>query len=89
MTTGVSLFDPLPLHSYDLVVVDPPWPYETWSPRGSGARTFRGHRCHRGWHTPSIPYFFDLPGRTRDLPRPIAPSLAGGWALCWTDSADG
>jgi len=34
MTTGLSLFDPLPLHSYDLVVVHPPWPYETWSPRG-------------------------------------------------------
>ena len=34
MTTGLSLFDPLPLHSYDLVVVHPPWPYETWSKRG-------------------------------------------------------
>jgi len=34
MTTGLSLLDPLRLHSYDLVVVHPPWPYETWSPRG-------------------------------------------------------
>jgi N6-adenosine-specific RNA methylase IME4 len=32
--TAVSLFLPLPEHSYDLVAIDPPWPFATWSAAG-------------------------------------------------------
>jgi N6-adenosine-specific RNA methylase IME4 len=32
--TAVSFFDPLTAHSYDLVVIDPPWPFATWSQAG-------------------------------------------------------
>jgi N6-adenosine-specific RNA methylase IME4 len=34
--TAVSFFDPLAGHSYDLVVIDPPWPFATWSAAGQG-----------------------------------------------------
>jgi N6-adenosine-specific RNA methylase IME4 len=34
--TAVSVFAPLPAHSYDLIVVDPPWPFKTWSSAGQG-----------------------------------------------------
>jgi N6-adenosine-specific RNA methylase IME4 len=34
--TAVSFFDPLKAHSYDLIVVDPPWPFKTWSQAGQG-----------------------------------------------------
>jgi N6-adenosine-specific RNA methylase IME4 len=29
-------FDPLPLQAYDLAVIDPPVPFETWSDKGQG-----------------------------------------------------
>ena len=32
--TIVSFFDPLAAHSYDLLVIDPPWPFATWSAKG-------------------------------------------------------
>lgn len=34
--TASWFFDPLPVDSYDLVVIDPPWPFATWSPAGQG-----------------------------------------------------
>jgi N6-adenosine-specific RNA methylase IME4 len=34
--TAVSFFDPLAAHSYDLIVIDPPWPFATWSAKGQG-----------------------------------------------------
>ena len=34
--TVVSFFAPLPAHSYDVVVIDPPWPFKTWSQAGEG-----------------------------------------------------
>jgi N6-adenosine-specific RNA methylase IME4 len=36
--TAVSFFDPLAPHSYDLIVIDPPWPFATWSSAGQGYR---------------------------------------------------
>ncbi|SHI11911.1 MT-A70 family methyltransferase [Bradyrhizobium erythrophlei] len=35
-TTAVSFFDPLVARSYDVVVIDPPWPFKTRSPKGQG-----------------------------------------------------
>jgi len=32
--TAVWFFDPLLAHSYDLLVIDPPWPFKTWSQKG-------------------------------------------------------
>jgi N6-adenosine-specific RNA methylase IME4 len=32
--TAVSYFAPLAAHSYDVVVIDPPWPFKTRSPKG-------------------------------------------------------
>ena len=34
--TAVWLFDPLVAHSYDVVVVDPPWKWKARSPNGEG-----------------------------------------------------
>lgn len=34
--TAASIFDPLVAYSYDLIVIDPPWPFKTWSPAGEG-----------------------------------------------------
>jgi N6-adenosine-specific RNA methylase IME4 len=34
--TAGWFFNPLPAHSYDLLVIDPPWPFATWSPAGQG-----------------------------------------------------
>jgi N6-adenosine-specific RNA methylase IME4 len=31
-----SFFDPLAARSYDLIVIDPPWPFKTWSAAGQG-----------------------------------------------------
>jgi N6-adenosine-specific RNA methylase IME4 len=32
--TAAAYFHPLAAHSYDVVVVDPPWHFKTWSPAG-------------------------------------------------------
>ncbi|WMT71898.1 MT-A70 family methyltransferase [Bradyrhizobium sp. Ash2021] len=34
--TAARFFNPLAAYSYDLVVIDPPWPFKTWSPAGQG-----------------------------------------------------
>jgi len=34
--TAVWFFDPLVAHSYDVIVIDPPWPFKTWSAKGEG-----------------------------------------------------
>jgi N6-adenosine-specific RNA methylase IME4 len=35
-------FHPLPKHSYDLVVIDPPWHFSTWSPAGQTSKSASG-----------------------------------------------
>ena len=40
--TGVSFFAPLVAHSYDLVVVDPPWHFNTYSPAGQTSKSAAG-----------------------------------------------
>ncbi|MDI3565922.1 MT-A70 family methyltransferase [Bradyrhizobium sp. Arg816] len=42
--TAVSFFDPLVAHSYDLIVIDPPWPFKTWSPAGEGKSASQHYR---------------------------------------------
>jgi N6-adenosine-specific RNA methylase IME4 len=42
--TAVSLFDPLPAHSYDLLVIDPPWPFATWSAAGQAKSASKHYR---------------------------------------------
>lgn len=37
-------FDQLPVDSYDLVVIDPPWPFKTWSPLGQGKSPSKHYR---------------------------------------------
>jgi N6-adenosine-specific RNA methylase IME4 len=37
--TAVWRFAPLVAHSYDLVVVDPPWHFNTWSPAGQTSKS--------------------------------------------------
>jgi N6-adenosine-specific RNA methylase IME4 len=44
MTATPSFFWPLPLHSYDLVVIDPPWPFVTWSDAGQGKSASQHYR---------------------------------------------
>jgi N6-adenosine-specific RNA methylase IME4 len=39
MTGTPSFFWPLPLHSYDLVVIDPPWHFKTWSQAGQTSKS--------------------------------------------------
>ncbi|MGY8679404.1 MT-A70 family methyltransferase [Bradyrhizobium sp. UFLA05-153] len=39
MTATPSFCWPLPLHSYDLVVIDPPWHFETWSQAGQTSKS--------------------------------------------------
>jgi N6-adenosine-specific RNA methylase IME4 len=34
LETAAWFFHPLAPHSYDLIVIDPPWPFKTWSPAG-------------------------------------------------------
>ena len=42
-------FDPLPVDSYDLVVIDPPWPFKTWRPGGAGQVAIEASACrHHG-----------------------------------------
>jgi N6-adenosine-specific RNA methylase IME4 len=42
--TAVSFFDPLPAHSYDLIVIDPPWPFATRSAAGQGKSASKHYR---------------------------------------------
>jgi N6-adenosine-specific RNA methylase IME4 len=42
--TGLWLFDPLVSHSYDLLVIDPPWPFKTWSPDGQAKSASKHYR---------------------------------------------
>jgi N6-adenosine-specific RNA methylase IME4 len=42
--TAASFFNPLPPHSYDLVVIDPPVPFETRSEKGQGKSPSRHYR---------------------------------------------
>ena len=42
--TASWFFDPLPVDGYDLVVIDPPWPFATWSPAGQGKSPSK-HYC--------------------------------------------
>ena len=39
-------FDPLPVDSYDLIVIDPPWPFKTWSPLGQGKSPSKHYSHH-------------------------------------------
>jgi N6-adenosine-specific RNA methylase IME4 len=36
LATAVWFFDPLPARSYDLIAIDPPWPFKTRSPKEEG-----------------------------------------------------
>ena len=40
--TAAWRFAPLAAHSYDLVVVDPPWHFKTWSPAGQTSKSASG-----------------------------------------------
>jgi N6-adenosine-specific RNA methylase IME4 len=42
--TAGRFFDPLTAHSYDLVVIDPPWPFATWSAAGQGKSASKHYR---------------------------------------------
>jgi MT-A70 len=42
--TAISFFDPLLARSYDLVVIDPPWPFATWSAAGQGKSASKHYR---------------------------------------------
>src|SRR5262245_22094016 len=42
--TTTWFFDPLPVGNYDLVVIDPPWPFQTWSPLGQGKSPSKHYR---------------------------------------------
>lgn len=42
--TAASFFAPLAMHSYDLIVVDPPWPFATWSAAGQGKSPSKHYR---------------------------------------------
>jgi N6-adenosine-specific RNA methylase IME4 len=40
--TAAAYFHPLLVHSYDVVVVDPPWHFNTWSPAGQTSKSAAG-----------------------------------------------
>ncbi|GAB9214364.1 MT-A70 family methyltransferase [Bradyrhizobium diazoefficiens] len=42
--TAVSFFAPLAEYSYDLVVIDPPWPFSTWSAAGQSKSASKHYR---------------------------------------------
>jgi N6-adenosine-specific RNA methylase IME4 len=42
--TAVWFFDPLLANSYDLIVIDPPWPFQTWSQKGQGKSASKHYR---------------------------------------------
>lgn len=41
-SNAVSFFAPLRVHGYDLIVVDPPWHFKTWSPAGQTSKSASG-----------------------------------------------
>jgi N6-adenosine-specific RNA methylase IME4 len=44
LDTAAWFFDPLPVHSYDLLVIDPPWPFKTWSQAGQDRSASKHYR---------------------------------------------
>src|SRR6202171_4084150 len=42
--TAGRLFHPLPAYSYDLIVIDPPWPFATWSAAGQDKSASKHYR---------------------------------------------
>jgi len=42
--TAAWFFDPLPVHSYDLIAIDPPWPFKTWSQAGQDKSASKHYR---------------------------------------------
>jgi N6-adenosine-specific RNA methylase IME4 len=42
--TAGRFFHPLPSHSYDLIVIDPPWPFATWSAAGQDKSASKHYR---------------------------------------------
>ena len=42
--TAGRFFHPLPAHSYDLTVIDPPWPFATWSAAGQDKSASKHYR---------------------------------------------
>jgi MT-A70 len=44
LATAAWFFDPLPARSDDLVVIDPPWPFATWSAAGQGKSASKHYR---------------------------------------------
>ncbi|MET4296684.1 N6-adenosine-specific RNA methylase IME4 [Bradyrhizobium sp. LB8.2] len=42
--TAAWFFNPLVAHSYDLIVIDPQWPFKTWSPAGEGKSASQHYR---------------------------------------------
>jgi N6-adenosine-specific RNA methylase IME4 len=68
--TATWFFDPLMAHSYDLVVIDPPWPFKTWSHAGEGKSASQHYRVM------TLDDIMDLP--VRELLKPDAVVLL--WA---------
>jgi N6-adenosine-specific RNA methylase IME4 len=44
LETASWFFDPLAAYSYDLVVIDPPWPFKTWSAAGQAKSASKHYR---------------------------------------------
>jgi N6-adenosine-specific RNA methylase IME4 len=55
--TAAWFFDPLPAHSYDLLVIDPPWSFKTWSQAGEGKS------ASKHYHTMPLAEIMALPVR--------------------------
>jgi N6-adenosine-specific RNA methylase IME4 len=68
--TAVWFFDPLVACSYDVVVIDPPWPFKTRSPKGQRKSASMHYRVM------TLPEIMQLP--VRDLLKPHAVVLL--WA---------
>jgi len=63
--TAVWRFAPLVAHSYDVVVIDPPWHFNTWSPAGQTSKSAAGQ-----YHTMPLAEIMALP--VRELLKPDA-----------------
>lgn len=68
--TAAWFFDPLLARSYDLIVIDPPWPFATWSAAGQDKSASKHYRVM------TLADIMDLP--VRDLLKPNAVVLL--WA---------